>query len=96
MYCTMHVHHYLHTYRESAFDDSCVIVFFMLGLIWLVRENQKNENIIVLAFSLDVHVCNKLCFILKPVIFFCAQQGYPEGHSFKMSNKHLITPTGAF
>lgn len=68
----------------------------MLGLIRLVRENQKNKNIIVLAFSLDVHVCNKLCFILKPVIFFCAQQGYPEGHSFKMSNKHFITPTGAF
>lgn len=44
--------------------------FFMLGLIWLVRENQKNENIIVLAFSLDVHVCNKLCFLLKPVNFY--------------------------
>lgn len=75
--CIVHCMFTIFTYIQRKcfpwFQCNCV---FMLGLIWLVRENQKNENIIVLAFSLDVHVCNKLCFILKPVyLFFCVQQG---------------------
>lgn len=67
VYCILHVH--IQRKCFPWFQCNCV---FMLGLIRLVRENQKNENIIVLAFSLDVHVCNKLCFILKPVHFLCA------------------------
>lgn len=69
VYCMFTIFTYIQRKCFPWFQCNCV---FMLGLIRLVRENQKNENIIVLAFSLDVHVCNKLCFILKPVHFLCA------------------------